>query len=177
MSNIEQYNKVAVELAIWHRTSLSRNSLLLLNLKICYCSHTSPQINPILSQFTSSQPICWRSTLILLIHAKDSMFYQNHKFQCISQLPHVYYNPQTFHPAWLHNPNNIRQKVQITGWSISLHSSFIPSVISLPLGQNIPFSTLFSNTLKLLSTVCENKFCSYHFRTFYLPIVFLKIKH
>lgn len=146
-----------MEIAIWHRIYLTRNSLLLLNLKICYCGHKGPQINPIVSQFTSSQPICLRFTLIFLIHAKDSMHYLNQKFQCISHLPcvwHVMDNSPCL------TAKNIRQRIQITVWKSSLSSSFCSSVISPPLSHEILSGTLFSNTVNFFFPQCVRTSCT-----------------
>jgi hypothetical protein len=50
-------------------------------------------------------------------------------------------------------------------WSSSLRSFLQPSITSSPLGPNIFFSTLFSNTVSLCSSLNVSDQVSYPYRT------------
>jgi hypothetical protein len=76
--------------------------------------------------------------------------FADYSFILISYLYHVWYMHRISQP-WFGHPNNFWWRVQIMTFLIS---SFLQSsVISLPSGPNILHTTLFSNTLKVCSSL------------------------
>jgi hypothetical protein len=120
---------------------------LLWNPKVHYCVHSSPQLVPVLSQFSSIHTLTFCFVKPLILGPSTHLHLRMETIICsISHLYHACYMLRPSHLPWLDKPNTIWWSVQIVKLLIMQPPALLPFQVQIP--THYPQSPVLRRSLR-----------------------------